>query len=216
MPPYVTMFAGLMGGSVILLLVIFVGMLGLSAINAMSGIMPGRGTIFALAWDRMFPMTFAKVNEKYHIPFNNIMLQTVMALFFIAVIDSNVLGLGSWIGGLMGMLYTSCWITFMVTSIAAAVFPWRRPEMYKASPIAKWQVAGIPVITICGVINIGFMATLAYANLVIPIVGGGNLMSIGALVSFYIASAIMFFAFKYYRKSQGIDINAIYKEIPLE
>jgi len=216
MPPYITMFAGLVSGSIPLLVIIFVGMLGLSAINAMSGIMPGRGTIFALAWDRMFPMAFAKVNEKYHIPFNNILLQTVMALIFVAIVDLNPGGLGSWIGGLMGMLYTSCWICFLTTSVAAAVFPWRRREMYRASPVAKWQIGGIPLITIVGVINAAFMLVLAYANLAVPIMGGGNLVSIGALLSFYAISAILYFAFKYYRKSQGIDIDKIFREIPAE
>jgi len=216
MPPYITMFAGLVSGSIILLVLVFIGMLGLSAINAMSGIMPGRGTIFALAWDRMFPMTFAKVNEKYHIPFNNIVLQTVMALIFVAIVDINPLGVGSWIGGLMGMLYTSCWITFLVTSIAAAVFPWRRREMYRASPVSRWRVGSLPLITIVGSINAGFMLVLAYANLAVPIMGGGNPVSIGVLVSFYVISAILYFAFKYYRKSQGIDIDAIYREIPAE
>jgi basic amino acid/polyamine antiporter, APA family len=216
MPPYITMFAGLISGSVLLVVLIFLGMLGLSAINAMTGIMPGRGTVFAMAWDRMLPMSFAKVNEKYHIPFNNIILQTVMALIFIAIVDLNPAGVGSWIGGLMGMLYTSCWICFLTTSVAAAILPWRRPEMYRASPVAKWQVGGIPLITIVGVANTAFMLILAYANLVIPIMGGGNMVSIGVLVGFYIISAILYFAFKYYRKSQGIDIEQIYREIPAE
>ena len=134
----------------------------------------------------------------------------------IAIVDWNPGGVGSWIGGLMGMLYTSCWVCFMVTSIAAAVFPWRRPAMYKASPVSKWQLGGIPAITIVGIINAVFMLVLAYANLAVPIMGGGNVVSIGVLVAFYIISAILYFAFKYYRKSQGIDIENIYREIPAE
>jgi len=32
----------------------------------------------------------------------------------------------------------------------------------------------------------------------------------------YVLAAILFFGFKAYRKRQGIDINKIYEEIPVE
>ena len=40
--------------------------------------------------------------------------------------------------------------------------PWRKPEIYRASPISKYEVAGIPLVTLAGVIFGGFLAFCIY------------------------------------------------------
>src|SRR5260221_11913514 len=44
-------------------------------------------------------------------------------------------------------------LTFFATVVAAIILPWRRKDLYDASPIAKWKVAGVPAITVVGVIT---------------------------------------------------------------
>ena len=39
-------------------------------------------------------------------------------------------------------------ITFAGSAIAAAILPWRKPDIYNASPIAKYRIAGLPLITV--------------------------------------------------------------------
>ena len=39
-------------------------------------------------------------------------------------------------------------VTFLGSAIAAAILPWRKRDIYKASPIAKYKVLGIPLITV--------------------------------------------------------------------
>ena len=41
-------------------------------------------------------------------------------------------------------------ITYFGTTLSAIVLPWRRRDIYKASPIAKYELAGIPLVTISG------------------------------------------------------------------
>src|SRR5918994_502000 len=38
--------------------------------------------------------------------------------------------------------------TFLGSAIAAAILPWRKPEIYSASPIARYNVVGLPLITV--------------------------------------------------------------------
>ena len=38
-------------------------------------------------------------------------------------------------------------ITFLGTTVGAAILPWRKPEIYNASPIARYKVLGLPLIT---------------------------------------------------------------------
>src|SRR5260221_10148070 len=44
-------------------------------------------------------------------------------------------------------------LTFFATVVAAIILPWRRKDLYDASPIAQWKIAGIPTISIVGVIT---------------------------------------------------------------
>ena len=50
-------------------------------------------------------------------------------------------------------------ITFAGSAIAAAILPWRKPDIYNASPIAKYRIAGIPLVTVTAV---GFLALLGF------------------------------------------------------
>ena len=39
-------------------------------------------------------------------------------------------------------------MTFLGSAVSAAVMPWLKPEIYNASPIARYSVLGIPLITV--------------------------------------------------------------------
>ena len=43
------------------------------------------------------------------------------------------------------------------TAIAAIILPYKKKELFEASPIAQMKVAGIPLITVAGVIFGGFL-----------------------------------------------------------
>src|SRR5262249_33645899 len=43
-------------------------------------------------------------------------------------------------------------ITFLGTTVAAAILPWRKKEIYNASPIAKYKVLGLPLITFAAIL----------------------------------------------------------------
>ena len=53
-------------------------------------------------------------------------------------------------------------VTFLGSAIAAAVLPWRRPEIYDASPIARYKVLGIPLITFTAGLFIAFLVFCLY------------------------------------------------------
>jgi hypothetical protein len=49
-----------------------------------------------------------------------------------------------------------------------------------------------------------------------PVYGVNDPVSVIYLIANYIAAAIIFYAFKWYRKKQGIEVDMLYKEIPTE
>ena len=111
-------------------------------------------------------------------------------------------------------------VTFLGTTIAAIILPYTKPELYKSSPIAKYNILGIPMITVAGVIFGGFLVYLLYQWIIDPNglygIGISNTSSVYYMLGNYVLAAIIYFGFKAYRKSKGIDLNKVTAEIPVE
>jgi amino acid transporter len=111
-------------------------------------------------------------------------------------------------------------VTYLGSTIAAIVLPYRKPDLYNASPIAKYKIAGIPLITVAGVIFGGFLLFLLYEWLIDPNglygIGLSNTNSVIYMLAMYLLALVIYLGFKMYRKRQGIDIDKIYEEIPVE
>ena len=105
---------------------------------------------------------------------------------------------------------------FVVVGLAAFVFPWRRPELYRASTTTK-TFLGIPVVTIAGagaVISTVVLWVLYFTEAKLGLADKQNFFIwmgstlVLAIVFFYGARAI--------RASQGIKLDRVYAEIPPE
>ena len=107
-------------------------------------------------------------------------------------------------------------ITFAGSAIGAAILPWRKPEIYNASPIAKYRIAGVPLITVTAV---GFLALLAFClykwlfDDVYALNDSGSLIYMGSL---YVVAFLIYAVSRLWRKRQGIDMTMVHKEIPVE
>ena len=107
-------------------------------------------------------------------------------------------------------------MTFLGSALAAAVLPWRRAEIYNASPIAKYRVLGIPLITFAALAFIAFLVFCLYKWLADDIYGindGGSLIFMGCMYALAIA---IYVGSRVYRKRQGMDLSMVYGEIPAE
>ena len=112
-------------------------------------------------------------------------------------------------------------LTFFATVVAAIILPWRRKDLYEASPIARYKVAGIPAITIFGVITGLFLLFMLYewsfnsANLY-GTSFQATLNSVYYFVATYVVAVIIYVAARVIRQRQGIDLSRIHHEIPVE
>jgi basic amino acid/polyamine antiporter, APA family len=179
--------------------------------------------IFAAAFDRLLPEKVAELN-KNGTPVNAMLLMVVPALLVSYLYAYNV-------GGFTSItLAATQGIAFMYfgTALAAIVLPYKKKELFNASPIAQMKVAGIPLITIAGVIFGGFLAFLLVEWMFDPWLNTGgegaglygisfkNTNSIVFLVTCYVLSAAIYYGFKSYRKKGGIDMDKVQTEIPVE
>ena len=97
--------------------------------------------ILAWAFDGLFPRKLSEVNERYHTPIYAIafvwLLSEICLYLYVDQIFNTLNGIFAWI------------LSFVLCSIAATVFPYRRRDLWQASP---WNgsTLGIPNITLLG------------------------------------------------------------------
>ncbi len=172
--------------------------------------------IFAAAFDRLLPESVAKVDERTGTPVNALLLMVIPSVVVAYMFAFNIASFQTLT--LCSTLVIA--VTFLGTTISAIVLPYTKPDLYKASPIAKYNVLGLPLISVAGVIFGGFLVYLLYQWIIDPNglygIGIKNTSSVYYMLGNYVLAAIIYFGFKSYRKSKGIDLNKVQAEIPVE
>lgn len=179
--------------------------------------------VFAAAFDRLLPEKVAEVDERSGVPLIALLLMVIPSiivsfLFAYDIFDFRSLTLAA-------TLVIA--VTYLGTTIAAILLPYRKPELYNASPVAKYKILGIPLIAVAGVIFGAFLSFLLFQWLFDP----NNLYGIGYSIHpegkkngtslvfmgiLYGIAAAIYFGFKAYRKRAGIDLDKVHAEIPAE
>jgi len=172
--------------------------------------------IFAAGFDRLLPESVAKLDERTGTPVNALLLMIVPSVIVAYMFNYNIANFATLT--LCSTLVIA--VTFLGTTISAIILPYTKPDLYKSSPISKYNVLGIPLITVAGVIFGGFLVYLLYQWIIDPNVlygiGISNTNSVIYMLSMYVLAAVIYFGFKSYRKSKGIDLDKVTAEIPAE
>jgi basic amino acid/polyamine antiporter, APA family len=172
--------------------------------------------IFAAAFDRLLPEKVAEVEPRTQTPVVALMLMVIPSLIVAALFAWDIFNFQTLT--LCSTLVIA--VTYFGTTIAAILLPYIKRDLYNASPIAKYKVFGIPLITVAGVIFGGFLGFLLFEWIIDPYelygIGIANTSSVIYMLSMYGLALIIYVGFRLYRKRQGIDISKIYQEIPVE
>jgi APA family basic amino acid/polyamine antiporter len=172
--------------------------------------------IFAAAFDRLLPEKVAEVDPRTRTPIYALLLMVLPSLVVSALFAWNIFNFQSLT--LDSTLVIA--VTYLGSTVAAILLPYLKPQLYEASPIAKYKVAGIPLITIAGIIFGGFLVFLLYEWLIDPLglygIGLANTSSLIYMIVMYLLALVIYLGFRAYRKREGIDIDKVYQEIPVE
>jgi len=165
--------------------------------------------IFAAAFDRILPERAAQVSEGRGVP--------VTALLFIMIPAIVVSVLYAYSADFRALTLDATLViavTFLGSTIAATILPWWKPQLFDNSPIAGLKLA----ISVCSLIISVILAYTIYLWLTDALygIGVGNTNSIIFLGVLYGAAAILYVVARLYRRSQGVDLDAIHSEIPAE
>lgn len=165
--------------------------------------------IFAAAFDRVLPESAARVSERRAVP--------IVALLFImipSVVLSYAYAYSADIRGLTLDATLVIAVTFLGSAVAATILPWYKPRIFENSPVAHLKL----VISGAGLITSLILGWTIYSWLADPLygIGVGNTESIKFLGILYGLAALLYVVARVYRRSQGVDLDAIHAEIPSE
>ena len=168
--------------------------------------------IFAAAFDRVLPEWAARVSDR-GVPWAAlalIMIPSAILSWFYAY-DPNFYPLT-----LDATLVIA--VTFFGTSIAATILPWWKKDLYEASPVARFKILGLPLIAVAGALSTLFFTWVLYTWITNALygIGIGNANSILFLGFVYGLAALLYIVARFWRRMQGVDLDAIHAQIPAE
>jgi basic amino acid/polyamine antiporter, APA family len=209
--PYPFMFAGWLvhntAFQVVLILILslwffgWVGTLFLSSTRV----------IFAAAFDRVLPDRAAEVSEKRKVPFYSLVLMLLPAVGLAAIYAYSATFRTYTLDATLVIA-----VTYLFSAIAVVVLPWRKPELWRASPASKVKVFGVPIVPVSGVITIGLLVFCLYEWFSNDLYFVNNRDSLYYMGAMYVLAIVIYIAARLIRRRQGIDLGLINKEIPVE
>ena len=166
--------------------------------------------VFATAFDRVLPEWVSRTSNN-GVPYAALLLMLIPSIP-ISYMYAFVEGFVTYT--LDAVLVIA--ITFLGSTVAAAVLPWRRPDIYNASPIARYRVLGVPLITVAAVAFGGFLIFCLLEWFFNDTYGVNNVQSLIYMLILYAVALSLYVGFRLYRRAQGMDLNMVYSEIPEE
>jgi amino acid transporter len=172
-------------------------------------------TWFAWSFDRLLPEKLSEVNERTHSPIWAILFEMVLVVLMLiwSIVSTDF---QTWLalGVLAGV------VCVVIVAVAAIAFPFRRPDLYKASP-ANWKILGIPILFIVAPLSVAVMGFLTWCTWQYPALAlAGNPDNRWQIFAFMgmivVVGLVVYFLSWFVRRRQGIDITLVYKELPPE
>lgn len=167
--------------------------------------------IFAAAFDRVLPEKVAEVDPRFRTPIYALLLMTLpsivvsalwayLPIFRTLVLDATLV----------------IAVTYLGSALAATLLPYVKPDLYRASPIFQYRIAGLPMITVVGALFSGFLLFNLYLWFKDAIYGVNNGTSLVFMGAMYLLAIAIYVTSKAVRRRSGIDLSMVYKEIPVD
>jgi basic amino acid/polyamine antiporter, APA family len=163
--------------------------------------------VFAFSFDRMLPVAFADISDRFHFPLKAVALSCAVGAIFI-YLTAFTTYIGTYLNSTT--IFAIVWV---IVSISAVIVPYKRKELVADLPGARWPV---PLISICGIISIFTMAATLYFSFTTPAVGPSTPFSDVILAFIFGAGIVIFIGRHLYLRSKGINLSLAAKEIPPE
>jgi APA family basic amino acid/polyamine antiporter len=167
--------------------------------------------IFAAAFDRVLPDAAAQVSEKRRVPVASLFLMLLPAVGLSAIYAYSATFRTYTLDATLVIA-----VTYLFSAIAVVILPWRKPDLWFASPASKIKLFGVPIVPVAGVVTIGLLGYNLYEWLSDSVYGVNAHDSLIYMGAMYVLAIVIYVGARLIRNRQGIDLSLINKEIPVE
>src|SRR6516165_4250197 len=209
--PYPVMFAGWLihntvfqAALILLMSLWFLGWVGTLFLSSTR-------VIFAAAFDRVLPDRAAEVSEKRKVPLYSLILMLLPAVGLAAIYSYSTTFRTYTLDATLVIA-----VTYLFSAIAVVILPWRKPDLWAASPASKIKVFGVPIVPASGWITIGLLVFCLYEWLKNSLYFVNSRDSLYYMGAMYVLAIVLYIVARLIRRRQGIDLGLINKEIPVE
>jgi basic amino acid/polyamine antiporter, APA family len=167
--------------------------------------------IFAAAFDRVLPDRAAEVSEKRKVPLYSLVLMLAPAAVLSAVYAYSATFRTYTLDATLVIA-----VTYLFSAFAVVILPWRKPELWAASPASRFKFLGVPIVPAAGVVTIALLVYCLvewFSNGLYFVNNNDSLIFMGAM---YVLAIIVYLVARIVRSRQGIDLGMINAEIPVE
>ncbi len=173
-------------------------------------ILPTRN-LFAYSFDRILPTFVARVSRN-GVPW--------VAVIILAVAAFISLWVGTYTALLTYLSYANFgfWLAVAIVCLAAALFPFLRPDMFsRAPPLVRAKVGKVPILTLVGAASFAASLFVSYAASTAQFVepsGAYNYYYLAFLPLVFVVGLAIYGISWAIQRSRGVPVELISKELP--
>lgn len=211
--PYFTTLAGILANNVFLSIVIMAAFVAWFWFWVPAEIAYTTRSMIAWSFDRLVPSQMGYVSRRFHTPVVAIAIGTAGSIVFMWLIAFHGIALLTLIEALL--------VIWGLAMAVAIVFPWTGKRFFNASPAQAYRFLGLPLMTVTGAITTVFFA-VAFVLLWTDDNAAGALFDkahrteLWIIVGTLAVGLAWYIGNKLYRRSQGVDIELAFRQIPIE
>jgi basic amino acid/polyamine antiporter, APA family len=168
----------------------------------------------AASLDRVLPERLSYVNTKTHSPLIALIVSAIgcEAFLYLIIYDTSFTSYFSTAG-----LATQ--IAYILICVTAILFPFRKKDVYDASPAGKYKIGGFPLLSLLGILALILNLFIAWIFIAGPPLGFlsvSTTSSISFVLGIFAACFVVYLIAWGVRRTQRIDLSLSFSQIPPE
>lgn len=209
--PLYTEVASSASGNIVLSLIISIGMILVFITWIPQTMLLVSRSLFAWSFDGLLPLKVSDVNPRTHSPVFAVAIISVLSV--VSVVIVGVHPSLTFVVGLLGLT-----ITYLLVSVAGIAFPFRQRDVFEASPF-NGRIGRFPTMSLVAILSLVGMGVIVTTLLLAEYSGTSweyNRSRVILCIAIVVLAGPLYYIIRAIRKSQGVDVDLAYREIPPE
>lgn len=168
----------------------------------------GQRVLIAWSFDRLMPDWLGYVSPRWASPVVAIAISFVAALGFFAWLVFGDLSSLVFVEGIV--------LVWCVVLLVGIFFPWTHREFFENSPASAYKVGNVPLMSIVCAVGFAFGVFVEYLYWSDDLAAGHSANDIVPNLVLLAAGAVVYVIAYMVRRSQGIELRHVFRQLPIE